>query len=279
MAFADIDYFGDNDYFGGKPQWSGRITDVSQLDNYEWGRGRKQLFSSTMSGKSNSDMDNLIEEALKRKEKSKELKEKLTGVSSLLREFNKKDNADNGVSVGMESPSNCIANDKSFTVDGATTHSQFMSVSRITYNSHTGMLCQMLRPQKISGMGRVVGIGGEQVQDIARLNAPSMFFSLENKDGRMYITNCMAYLGCLGAPISCDDVEIGENCTGIYYAVVNFEDVDARPELKVELMKDDPKDVYKKLCLCIALYEFENGVCKRGNPGVIIIPTFTAYGV
>jgi hypothetical protein len=80
MAFADISYFGDRADSGGSPAWSGRVTSTSELDRFDWGGGRKSPFSSVMSGKNGGDMDRLIENALKKRERKAKLTEAMGEV-------------------------------------------------------------------------------------------------------------------------------------------------------------------------------------------------------
>jgi hypothetical protein len=89
------------------------------------------------------------------------------------------------------------------------------------------------------------------------------------------------FLGCLGRSLECKDVEVEEGFTGTMYAHVDFNKEIEMPILTVD---DDDMNYDKDSeggidtgILTLPLYEFEKGVAIRGNPGLIILPTWTFY--
>lgn len=279
MAYADISYFGDSGgSFGGKPAWRGRVTSASELDRFDWGEGRKSPFGGLggFGSRSASDMDRLIEDALKKRERRERLRGGID-KDDLVKQFNKKDNKVGGAAVGIVGSGDAHPNDMTFDVSGGTTFAQFPFTSRLAFDTVEDELSFFLRMINLSGQGRIVNLTSEQKVPVYR-QRKGMWFYLEREEQKLKIKGCEVFLGCIGQKIKCDDVEIEDKFDGTMYAHVDFSDGNVLPKLTV----DDDDQGYeggerREDVFTFPLYEFKEGALVKGNPGgnPIILPTYT----
>jgi hypothetical protein len=73
-----------------------------------------------------------------------------------------------GAFVGITGGQDMRPDDLNFDVKGATVNAQFPFASRIGYDPKTDELSQFVRVQKLSGMGRVVGVESEQSRKVMK---------------------------------------------------------------------------------------------------------------
>lgn len=265
MAFADIKYFGDSGgSFKGAASWSGRVSNVSDLDRVDWGAGRKTPTSDVK-----RTLKKLVEQAVKKESRSSSsvLGSGKRALEKMLSGAERSGNT----TVGVKQGTDIAADVATFSVEGPFRTSAVMPfATRLATNEETGKTSLFVRSVGITSVGRVCNVGPEQEVPLKIEGSGSAVSPLyfEYDDTTNAITNCMVFLGCFGIIVECADYEVGDNPDGTYYAIVDFSGDE--PVLSVSETNAAPVDGISFMACVIS-----GGKQTKGVSGPVILPTYS----